>query len=378
MNKGINIHFYHSPFEHESRIFKSTQTIASLNCFEKIMMLGVHHHTLPNIQIMDENRSIHRIYVRSRRLSGSFGKIVSQIEWQFKLFLKILFLKNVCVMNAHSLSVLPIGVLLKRIKKNILIYDAHELETETLNSTGLRKKIAQWLEKHLINSVDQVITVSDSIGAWYRETYLLKQVYVVKNIPFYKEDLDVVPRDVKAELKIKHHEILFIYQGMISHGRGIEEILHLFAAVKNKHILFIGDGNAVKNIKHYQQKHLNIHYLPMMPLNTLTAYTMGADIGIHLIEPNCLNHAYCLPNKLFEYMNAGIAVLVRNLPEMAAIIQKQDCGWLAPDNYHDMVAFLEQLTLEEIRIKCENAKGCRGYYRWQNEEKHLIQLYSNL
>lgn len=379
MEKGINVHILNTTFEYESRILKETKTISELGLFDVVMMFGVMKKGLPKFEIIDDKRSIYRIQVFTKFIPGLLGKMVSQIEWQFKLFIKLLFLKHIQVINAHALPVLSLAVLLKKIKKIILIYDAHELETETLNSTGIRKIVARWIERKLIKSVDHLIVVSNSIADWYRRTYQLEDVYVVRNIPLLQELSDLYPINLKGMFNLGSQEILFIYQGTISVGRGIDEILNLFSQVKNdKHIVFIGEGGNVEKIKLYQQRFPNIHYLPAVPGDKLLQYTMGADVGIHLIDPSCLNHIYCLPNKIFEYLNAGIALLVRDLPEMAAIVKAHNCGWVAPKNFDEIKRLIEQVTFAEIELKRENAKSCRGCYSWQAEAKSLIKLYSNI
>ena len=54
-------------------------------------------------------------------------------------------------------------------------------------------------------------------------------------------------------------------------------------------------------IQNLSQQTRNIHYHPMVDIDELQKYTSSADVGIHMILNTCLNHYYCLPNKLFEY-----------------------------------------------------------------------------
>jgi glycosyltransferase involved in cell wall biosynthesis len=379
VNNRVNVHIHHTTFEYDSRIFKISGTLAEAEIFTKIILMGVRKRDLLEVQSLDKRRVIHRIKILSSSLTGKFGKIVSHIEWQFKLFLKILLLKQVDVIDAHSLSVLPLTVLLKKIKKAKLIYNAHELETETLNSRGVRKLVSKWLEKWLIGAADQVILVSDSIADWYKGRYKLENISVVKNIPLFQERPTQQTNNIKKILNIIDDDILFIYQGGIARGRNIEEILNLFAKANcDRHIVFIGSGNEVEKVKDYQRQFSNIHYLPAMPFEQLMQHTMGANVGIHLIETNCLNHIYCLPNKIFEYLHAGIPIFVRDIPELATIVKKNNCGWLAPSNFTEMLNFINQLTLAEINLKREQARKCCRLYSWENEGKVVSALYSNL
>ena len=92
--------------------------------------------------------------------------------------------KSIKFINCHTLSSLPLGVLFKIFAKSKLIYDAHELETEKEGWVGLRRVIAKILERILIAYADSVIVVSDSIGKWYKNQYHLKEINVIKNVPY--------------------------------------------------------------------------------------------------------------------------------------------------------------------------------------------------
>lgn len=375
MGKGLNIHVYSSTFEHDTRIMKETLSIANLDLFEKILMVGQRKKAVPRKRSLDLHREVHCISTLTCSLTGTLGKVINHLEWQFLVLIKILFLKQVQSIHAHSLTVLFLTVVLKHVKKATLIYDAHELETETVNNFGIRKRFSKWMERKLIRKADFVVVVSDSIANWYRNTYQLSNVSVARNIPFFNEASKQAV-DVKHMLGIPKETILFLYQGMLNQGRGIVEILNIFVQVdKNKHILFLGNGSFSEEIKKYQSQYENIHYLPAVPLDVLMQYTRGADIGIHLIEANCLNHQYCLPNKIFEYLHAGIAIFVRDIPEIANVLKKHDCGWLAPTESQDTVAFINQLTTQEIESKQKNVQQCRGVYSWQFEEKVFQNLF---
>src|SRR5690606_29052144 len=89
--------------------------------------------------------------------------------------------KNIKVVNVHSLGLLPLGYVLKKLYKAKLVYDAHELETETNGSKGFRQKLSKWLEKKLIHKADMTLVVSESIADWYANEYNIARPPVVLN-----------------------------------------------------------------------------------------------------------------------------------------------------------------------------------------------------
>ena len=219
---GRNLHAYPSPFTHESRMLKETKAIADAGLFEKIMIAAVWQPGLPERESLDERREVWRVRLW---FGAMFGKAVRHLEWILRVYLKFRS-QRVSTVNCHSLSVLPLGMLFKYGKRARVVYDTHELETETAVMSGLRKRLSKWVEARLIRRVDDVIVVSDSIAEWYRDTYGLKDIAVVRNFPMFSETAP--PVDVKRRLGIPSDSILFIYQGVLGEGRGIDILLKVF------------------------------------------------------------------------------------------------------------------------------------------------------
>ena len=140
---GINIHIYPSPFIFESRILKITQTLAEAHFFSHIRIFATWEQGLQEKETLDMDREVIRIKRNlGNNKTGNFWKTVKTIEWSWKIIINLKRTKVACI-NCHSLPMLPLCVFLKYIKRSILIYDIHELETETANSHGLRKQISK-------------------------------------------------------------------------------------------------------------------------------------------------------------------------------------------------------------------------------------------
>lgn len=84
----------------------------------------------------------------------------------------------------------------------------------------------------------------------------------------------------------------------------------------------MGFGESVKIVKDYAKKFSNIHYHPAVKPDETIQYTCGADVGVHFIKNTCLNHYFCLPNKIWEYLNASLPVIVSNMLEMEKVVDK--------------------------------------------------------
>jgi len=374
-----NIHLYPSTFLFESRILKETKSLVDSNLVDQIAIIAIWSEGLDEFQSIDKKRFVWRVRLRTRWLgSGNIFKIIQFLEWMWVIYRR--YRKHpIAVINCHSLSVLPLGVMFKVFLGTKLVYDTHELETETCNSRGLRKAMAKIVERLGVRYADHVIVVSESIAQWYRKQYVGVKCTVVRNIPLKSDETDERQVPLKEKLGINKDAILFIYQGVIDRYRGIELLLAVFSNMgQNKHIVFLGYGDYESDVKACAERSKNIHFHPAVPPHDLMAYTRAADVGISLIENACLSYYYCLPNKVFEYMLGGIPMIVSDFPEMGNFIKEHRCGWtvnVAADAVSDLIASIDQ---EAIQEKKQGVKENADKLDWRIEERKMLAIYNNL
>ncbi|WKZ19221.1 MAG: glycosyltransferase [Candidatus Jettenia sp. CY-1] len=376
----INVHIYPSPFKNESRILKITKTLADTKIFDKIYIIATWEDGLPEIEFIESNREVIRIQRKLNNAKrGNFWKIFRTLEWSWKI-IRIFHGKKIRCINCHSLQVLPLCAFLKIFKRSKLIYDTHELETETASSVGFRKILSKIIERLFMPFIDEIIVVNEHIAEWYQNAYNLKKVWIVKNVPYNKGEPE---RTVilKNTYNIKKNDILFLYQGLIGYGRGIETLLKIFSKLdSDRHIVFLGYGDLdiVERIVEYSKQYPNIHYHPAVKPDEISHYTASADVGLSLIENVCLSYYLCLPNKLFEYMSCGIPVIVSDFPGMSKFIDKYGCGWKIPLEAHAIISLIHEITQDVLNEKREKTKEARKYFGWHLEEPTLLKVYKHL
>jgi glycosyltransferase involved in cell wall biosynthesis len=371
-----NIHIYPSTFKNESRILRETKSLAEFGLFDKIFIAAMWERGLKEYEDLDERRKVWRVRLKTATLPNSnLGKIIKHIEWSFRIFFRF---KNesITFINCHSLSTLPLGAILKMFVKAKLIYDAHELETETMALYGIRKILSKILERIFIYYTDQVIVVSHSIAKWYQNTYYLNNIHVIRNFPYRLDGEGNFPNVLRIDLNIRDDEMIFIYQGVLSRGRGIELLLNVFSELdKKRHVVFMGYGILEDIVKEYANNYSNIHFWPAVKPNEIIRYTMCADIGICLINNICLSYYYALPNKLFEYITSGLPVVVSDFPEMRKIIDDYKCGWKVLVDKKLLKALMENISWKEIEGKKCNVLKCRPRFCWEKEAGKLLHVY---
>lgn len=366
--RGRNLHAYPAAMRHESRILKGTRSIAEAGLFDKVLIAAREAPARAGREKLAAGREIWRLPVRSR------NKLLRHIEWMARVYLKFRRETIACV-NCHSLSVLPLGVLFKRFHGARLVYDAHELETETAVMRGARRAISRLVERWLIGDVDRVIVVSESIARWYRERYGIDNVSVVRNIPEPGPNGDGV--GLKQRLGLPRDALLFLYQGLLDDGRGIRLLVRAFAGGDpSRHVVFMGHGALERTVRDEAARHPNIHFHESVAPHDVVAAARGADVGLALIEDVCLSYRLCLPNKLFEYVAAGLPVIVSDFPDMGAFVDANGCGWRTTADAAAVRALVSRLTVAEIRERAARAESAARALRWSDEAANLLAAVS--
>lgn len=375
-----NLHISLTNLTNESRLLKETLTIAQKSTVEYIYIAALWEEPLNKIEELDSQRVIHRFDLKSRKMSKNlFSQLFKYCEFTYQLIHAYRF-KNIKIVNVHSLALLPIGVLFKKLYDIALIYDAHELETEAAGLKGLRKKLAQLTEKILISYCDQIIVVSESIADEYIQLYpFLEKPLVVLNTPPLQQ---IEKKNIFREtFDIQKNQTIFLYQGGLSEGRGIEGLLKAFQTSINPNhvIIFMGYGPLTGYIQEAAQLSNRIFYHPAVSPNILLEYTSSADIGISMIENTCLSYSYCLPNKMFEYIMAGIPVIVSNLYEMAKIVNTYEIGVVAEENSAEgFLEAIKEIEIMDLTLLKNNIKIVQNLYNWEQQEKILLEAYHAL
>lgn len=363
-----------SPCTHESRMFKEVESVIDSKICNEVVIFGLWKKGLSKMQQYSSCCKIKRISVLTSMLpSNIFFSILKYIEWTVKVL--ILVRRNrIKVFHAHGLKALPVCVLAKFMTGSALIYDAHELETEANGVKGKIKVICKIFEKLLIKFSDEVITVSESISKYYSTQNPNIYPVVVRNVPQINNQ-DLAKSNLRKKFNIPSEDILLLYLGGFIKGRGIELILNSFPSeLESYHLAFIGSGVLEKKIQSNTGSRKKIYMHGSVPTDHVIAYTKEADVGLCLIEDLCLSYRFSLPNKLFEYLLAGIPVIINDLPEQRKFIEKYNCGWILSNPVNDLRDFLKELTLKEIFEKKKGAANVANELNWNEEVEPYLQI----
>ena len=374
MKRVANLVF--NPFVNDSRVLKESLSLAKSGYEVEVI---AHLDRGLQGEELYEGFLIKRFGYLDRKVTQSkLKKLKAYFSYAQK---SVSYAKSFDIIHCNDLNTLPIGYIIKKFynKNAKIVYDAHEYETQTNGLAGLQKKLTIFLEKTLIKHADAVICVSDSIANEYVRLYKIKKPELILNTPIYQE----VKKEnlLREELNIAKEKRIFLYQGALSKGRGIETLLEAFETLKDKNsiIVFMGYGTLEERIKQASKEHSNIFYHKAVSPEIVLHYTSSADYGVSMIEDSCLSYRYCLPNKLFEYAMANLPVIVSNLPEMRKVVEENKIGVVAQESSIDGITkAIEEIVQLEYKELQSNLKRVQEEYNWQEQERVLLGLYGGL
>ena len=364
-------------FKNDSRVLKENISLQKAGYDVKVVAL--HEESLKEYDKV-QNIQVHRVKLKSR--GWSKHKLVQLLKYFEFIYKVVKQYKNSSIIHCNDLNTLPIGVIIKKFfnKDAKIVYDAHEYEINDVPKQSQRSiKIKYYVEKFFIKYADKVITVSNAIADEYVKLYNIEKPALVLNTPPYKE---IKKKNIFREtFGIQENQTIFLYQGGLSHGRGIEILLETFKTIddENAVIVFMGYGSLENMIKKTSKEYKNIYLHQAVSPNVLLDYTSSADFGISTIEDSCLSYRYCLPNKLFEYLMAEIPVIVSNLYEMRRLVKINRIGIVAEENTPQGLkkAIKEAVKLDKEELKT-NIQKVKTIYNWEEQEKILLDTYKGL
>lgn len=359
-------------FSNDSRVFKVSVSLRRLGY--KPIVVAMQNGNLPSKECLS-GFNVERIRLSSRSwFRWKPIQVLKYLEFLVRAFWRF---RKVNAVHCNDLSALPIGLLIKLFGKKVhVVYDCHEYETETNGLKGIEKKLKKRLEHFLIRYANEVCTVSDSIAGEYAKLYSIPKPRLVLNCPAYYEQ---PKRNLFREsLGIRADQTIFLYQGGLSKGRGIELLLEAFSSLDSDRNVLVcmgyGPLDALIQEKAAEQEAIFFH--PAVSPDVLLNYTSSADYGVSFIEDSCLSYRYCLPNKMFEYLMAGLPVLTSNLFEMKRLVTAEGVGIVAEENTVEGFRKAVEASLQQDYAAIQdNVFAARKKYCWEEQEKVLKELY---
>lgn len=342
--------------------------------------------------------SIVSIYKKVRSyipVNSRLMQILRQTVWTYLYDPETFYMNLFCnelkkhtanIIMAIDLPMLPVAANHAATCGAKLVYDSHELFGEQ-EFSNKERRLWKRIEKKYIKHCDAVITVNPSIASELKQRYSLNAAHVLYNA------IDPIPKKLNHKHHLFHQVFhlpadtkILLFQGGVSKGRHLETLVKSIKFLKNELIVLIilGDGyfvNTLEQMVQAMEMNHRIYFHPAVPQEELLNYTQSVDAGIIPYQAICLNNYYCTPNKLFEFIAAGIPILGSNLPEIESIIHKYHIG-LTGDMSHPkkLARLIDQFFQDENDLKQwkNNSLIAQKNISWRNEEKKLLEIFEGI
>jgi glycosyltransferase involved in cell wall biosynthesis len=334
-------------------------------------------------KLSESKELIDRSYATHRMNLKFTEGMMFYAEYNLRLFFFLLFNKFDFLVS-NDLDTLPACDLAASSKGKKLVYDSHEYFTEVpeLQNKKIVKSIWEIFEIMIFRNLKRCYTVNDSIAEIYYGKYK-KNFKVVKNLP---EMTKIEKLKSKSDLNLPENKHILILQGAgINIDRGAEELTEAMRNLENCFLVIIGSGDVFPVLKRKlandEVLSARIRLVDKLPYREMMQYTLNADVGFSLDKNTNPNYLYSLPNKIFDYIKAGVPVIVSDLVEIGKVVRKYEVGEVISG--HDSVELSRFINdflnnkqkLESYRKNCELAIK---ELNWESQKNVLSEIYSGL
>lgn len=300
------------------------------------------------------------------------------------------------VLHVHDFPLLRAGCNAAKRNRAPVVYDSHEFYPVQSCFTPDQQKRFLELERKLVRSCHSVITVNPYIAKMMAKAHAIAEPLVLLNatprLPFapFNEPQAVqtrleARRKARTALSLPADAFIFVYQGWISPERNLESMIRAMKDVPQPAVLVIvgyGDHVAVlRQIANDLGLGDRVIFYGRVESEDLPSLTAVSDVGVIPYLAVDEMHRYCSPNKLFEFVSAGIPIIASDLPYLRDVIGGYDIGWLCDTGTPETLAqtMREAISEKQVFGRFEsNMTRAQDDLNWDVEEKKLFQLYDRL
>ena len=354
---------------HDQRVLKTCTTLEAEGW--KPVLIGREMPESKPLQVPFEAR---RLRLPFNRGAGFYAAL------QLGL-LRALSRTDVDAIWANDLDTLLPAFLMARIKGLPLVYDSHEYFTEAAGLTGRPFQRGVWLmvERAIFPRLKAVITVNEGIADAYFNRYPRARggrPLVVRNMPRMREKAAPSSVNWRERLGIPAEAPFLIVQGAyLDKDRGVVQAVGALQEHTAAYLVVVGAGEewewAQSQVESFNGR---LVVLPKMAFEELCSLTASADVGLSLDQGVHGNYLMSLPNKLFDYIHAGIPVVASPMPEVVRVVKGWNIGRVVRDSSPAGITEAVDAVLarpsSEWRAVCTEAAAA---LHWGTEERQIVK-----
>lgn len=307
-----------------------------------------------------------------------FQKIWREVKTNIDLY-RLMVSTHADVIHANDLNALIPAYYASKKLECKLIYDTHEifLENPWINRNKFSKFVWGFFERHIINKVDLVVSVSHAAADYLKKKYGIKKIMVVTNCVSEKSVIN--DAKMKKPFQVLNH-------GQFYEGRGYDilvDVAPLIEDLTDVQIVLRGFGSLEQSIRNKVMANnvKNFVFEPPVKVYELIPKAAEAWVGIAITEAISLNFELSVSNKLFEYAAAGLPIIMSDIPEHRYLNDKFNFGIVLksnkPKDIADAIRLLHNNT--DLYDRCrKNALILAENVNWETEFGRLVDFEEEL
>ena len=258
-----------------------------------------------------------------------------------------------------------------------LVMDAHELfpEVPEIQEKPVVKWVWRTIERCLMPKCDALITVCQSIADYYREQLGVKMT-VVRNLR--ETTCQRVNESTSGTL-----ERMMLYAGKVNVGRGVDWAIDAMELLPGCRLVVAGDGDLLEEMKAYAAQKAwsdRVEFTGRLMPEAMATLTAKADVGLVMLEDKGLSYHYALPNRVGAFVQAGVPMVVSDLPEMARVVRDYGVGEVIDEfgvkSYESRVKALAKAVERVLAREWKDGDfaAAREDMDWNKEKQKLIDI----
>jgi hypothetical protein len=355
----LGIHLYPSPLSLESRIFRITNAIIRSGLVDTIEVQGSKkRHSTPPMDF-------------AQGVSVAFVMAESRLLQLLLLNLRVIRTARKVqpkYIAAHTATTLPGAAAAALLSSSQLLYLPHELESKSVGA-GKFGWVYRASEILFARRAVLVVTVNEYIKKWYSQKLRKTPIISIRNIPEPEGASSDLPDYLLNYFAQRNpNRLLFLYQGNIVRGRGIEKTLEAAVLCSQHDFLFVGHGDLLNDYKIPS----NVTVFPPVKPSQLAKVTNQASVGLTLIEPICESYKYSLPNKFWQYLSASIPQIMTAIPEIEREGREYSAGWLVSEDLSDLATLINKIGSFDVE-KMRSSLRTTAVPTWAAEEELFVK-----
>ncbi|MCK4571934.1 hypothetical protein KAT89_03315 [candidate division WOR-3 bacterium] len=311
-------------------------------------------------------------FLIARFFQGLYTKYI-EIKYPLNTILKIISDKNFDLVIANGLGALIVAERIARRDGAKILFDAHEYEPRRIEDHWFHRLFINPHNAFLCNKylphASYMTTVSLGIANEYNKSYGISPE-VIFNAPEYE----------RVNFKeVKQDNIRMIHHGIAHPSRKLEDMIHLMSFLEKRFhltlMLVANDTRYYNYLKKLSNKLCpsKVAFREPVSFNEIISTISDYDIGLIILRPTSFKLKHALPNKFFESIMAGLALVIGPSPEMKNIIEKFNCGVFSNSfNVKEIAKLINSLTPKQIM---EKKKGSLEAAKFLNSEREMKKLH---